>query len=94
MGPAACLVGAVGWYKARATTGARLFLNRTREDAAGVPAVDNVSVPVEPPQNQQAPSFQDKLPLKPVITAHLMARVLSRKIQGQETLPVGVEMGV
>lgn len=45
-------MGAVGWYKARATTGARLFLNRTREDAAGVPAVDNVSVPVEPPQNQ------------------------------------------
>lgn len=48
----ACLVGAAGWDRARATTGAKLFLNRTREDAAGVPAVDSVSVPVEPLQNQ------------------------------------------
>lgn len=50
-GPAACLVGAAGWDRARASTEAKLFLNRTREDAAGVPAVDSVSVPVEPLQN-------------------------------------------
>lgn len=49
---AAGLVGAAGWDRARAMTGAKLFLNRTREDAAGVPAVDSVSVPVEPLQNQ------------------------------------------
>lgn len=50
--PAACLVGAAGWDGSRAMTGAKLFLNRTREDAAGVPAVDSVSVPVEALQNQ------------------------------------------
>lgn len=38
----ACLVGAAGLDKARAMTGAKLFLNRTR-DAAGVPAVDSAS---------------------------------------------------
>lgn len=51
-GPAGCLVGAAGWDKARATTGAKLFLNRTREHPAGVAVVDSVSVPVEPLQNQ------------------------------------------
>lgn len=45
---AACLVGTGDWDRARAMTGAKLFLNRTRKDAAGVPAVDSVSVPVEP----------------------------------------------
>lgn len=51
-------MGASGWDGAKATTGARLFLKRTREDAAGVPAVDGVSVPVEALQNQQALSYQ------------------------------------
>lgn len=46
------VAGPAGWDRARATTGAKLFLNRTREDAAGVPAVDSVSVPVEPLQNR------------------------------------------
>lgn len=51
-GPPACLVGSADWDGARDVTGAKLFLKRTREDAAGAPAVDSVSVPVEPLQNQ------------------------------------------
>lgn len=46
-----CLVGSADWAEARDTTGAKLFLSRTREDAAGAPAVDSVSVPGEPLQN-------------------------------------------
>lgn len=45
--PAACPVGAAGWARARAKTGAKLFLNRSR-DAADVPAVGGASV--APPQ--------------------------------------------
>lgn len=38
----ACLVGVAGWARARTKTGAKLFLNRSR-DAADVPAVDSAS---------------------------------------------------
>lgn len=40
--PAACLVGVAGWARARAETGAKFFLNRSRA-AADVPAVDGAS---------------------------------------------------
>lgn len=84
--PTACLVGGAGWDWARATTGAKLFLKRTREDAAGVPAVDSVRVPVEPLENQWALWYQDKPPLTLIITVQAMARALAGDKQGQEVL--------
>lgn len=53
---------------ARGTTGAKLFLKRTREDAAGVPAVDSVGVPVGTLQNQWALLYQGKSALRSLIT--------------------------
>lgn len=46
----ACVGGGAlaGWDRAAMiTTGAKLFLNRTGEGAAGLPVVDSVTVPVE-----------------------------------------------